>query len=117
MANFSSAFGFKVYLVPCLSTAVDVNTVTGGVGETGFIALGAADANGFHLPPPWLKAQPFRDPRRQPGYRWRATPVELLGLTDASLSTDTPLRRCDLLRRLRPARAATSKAGPSASPA
>ena len=45
MANFSSAFGFKVYLVPCLATAVDVNTVTGGVGETGFIALGAANAN------------------------------------------------------------------------
>ena len=91
MANFSSAFGFKVYLVPCLSTAVDVNTVTGGVGETGFIALGAADANVVSTSATVAEGSSVSEILVDSSdiVAGAATPVELLGLTDASLSTDT----------------------------
>ena len=91
MANFTSAFGFKVYFVPCPSTSVDVNAVTGGVGETGFIALGAADANvtasdaevGEGTTPSEITVG------GTDVVAAAVTPFELLGLTDASLSTDT----------------------------
>ena len=91
MANFSSAFGFKVYFVPVLSPSVDVATVTGGVGETGFIALGAADANVVATNA--LVAEGASVAEITVGgsdvVAAGATPFELLGLTDASLSTDT----------------------------
>ena len=91
MANFSSAFGFKVYLVPCLSTAVDVSTVTGGVGEAGFIALGAANANVVATDAVVSEGATAQEILVGGAdiVAGAATPVELLGLTDASLSTDT----------------------------
>ena len=91
MANFTSAFGFKVYLTPCLSTDVDVNSVTGGVGTTGFIALGAASANVVATDA--VVAEGSSAAEITVGgsdiVAGGATPCELLGLTDASLSTDT----------------------------
>lgn len=91
MANFSSAFGFKVYLVPCLSTAVDVSTVTGGVGETGFIALGTANADVVAVDAEVTEGLTAKEINVGGTDIVAAgvTPVELLGLTDASLSTDT----------------------------
>lgn len=90
MANFSSAFGFKVYLVPCLSTAVNVSSVTGGVGATGFIALGASDANVVATDAAVTEGTVSEiNVGGSDIVAGAATPVELLGLTDASLSTDT----------------------------
>lgn len=90
MANFSSAFGFKVYLVPCLSTAVNVSSVTGGVGATGFIALGASDANVVATDAVVTEGTVSEiEVGGSDIVAGAATPVELLGLTDASLSTDT----------------------------
>ncbi len=90
MANFSSAFGFKVYLVPCLATAVNVNSVTGGVGATGFIALGASEANVVATDAVVTEGTVAEiNVGGSDIVAGAATPVELLGLTDASLSTDT----------------------------
>jgi hypothetical protein len=90
MANFSSAFGFKVYLVPCLSTAVSVSSVTGGVGATGFIALGASEANVVATDAVITEGTVAEiKVGGSDIVAGAATPVELLGLTDASLSTDT----------------------------
>lgn len=92
MANFSSAFGFKVYIVPCKSANVDVDSVTGGVGETGFIALGAADANVITTGSTIAEGATVEEITVDGGadiVAAGATPFELLGLTDASLSTDT----------------------------
>ena len=90
MANFTSAFGFKVYLTPCLSTSVDVNAVTGGVGETGFIALGAADANVVASDAVITEGAVSEiNVGGADIVAGGVTPVELVGLTDASLSTDT----------------------------
>ena len=91
MANFSSAFGFKVYFVPVLSPSVDVATVTGGVGETGFIALGAADANVVATNAVVAEGASVAEITvgGSDVVAAGATPFELLGLTDASLSTDT----------------------------
>lgn len=91
MANFSSAFGFKVYFVPVLATAVDVSTVTGGVGETGFIALGAADANLVAASATVAEGSTVSEITVDGSdvVAGAATPFELVGLTDASLSTDT----------------------------
>ena len=91
MANFTSAFGFKVYLVPVLSTDVDVATVTGGVGETGFIALGAANADVTASDAEVAEGSTPQEITVGGAEIVSAgiTPVELLGLTDASLSTDT----------------------------
>jgi hypothetical protein len=90
MANFSSAFGFKVYLVPCLATAVSVSSVTGGVGATGFIALGASEANVVATDAVITEGTVAEiKVGGSDIVAGAATPVELLGLTDASLSTDT----------------------------
>jgi hypothetical protein len=90
MANFSSAFGFKIYLVPCLSTAVSVSSVTGGVGATGFIALGASEANVVATDAVITEGTVAEiKVGGSDIVAGAATPVELLGLTDASLSTDT----------------------------
>ena len=92
MANFSSAFGFKVYIVPCLSKNVDVDTVTGGVAETGaFINLGVANANLVATDAVVAEGATVEE-LTVGGADVAATgvtPFELLGLTDASLSTDT----------------------------
>lgn len=91
MANFSSAFGFKVYFVPVLSTAVDTDTVTGGVGTTGFIALGASDANVVASSAAVAEGATVSEITVDGSdvVAGAATPFELVGLTDASLSTDT----------------------------
>lgn len=91
MANFSSAFGFKVYFVPVLSQNVDTSTVTGGVGATGFIALGAADANVVATSDPVAEGASVAEitVSGTDVVAGGVTPFELLGLTDASLSTDT----------------------------
>lgn len=92
MANFTSAFGFKVYFVPVLQTAVDTDSVTGGTQETGgFINLGAAEAN-------LTAADAVITEGTTPSeilvggtdcVASGDTPFELVGLTDAALSTDT----------------------------
>lgn len=91
MANFSSAFGFKVYFVPVLSSAVDTDTVTGGVGEgTGFIDLGVSRADLVADDAVIASASATQiSVGGSDVVAGGATPFELLGLTDASLSTDT----------------------------
>lgn len=91
MANFSSAFNFKVYFVPVLSSNVDTDSVSGGVGETGFIALGAAEADVVAADA--VIAEGVTVSEIHVGgsdvVAGGATPFKLEGLTDASLSTDT----------------------------
>lgn len=92
MANFSSAFGFKVYIVPCLSRNIDVDTVAGGVAESGaFINLGVGEAD--LIPTQGVVAEGATVEEITVSgsdvVAGGATPFELLGLTDASLSTDT----------------------------
>ena len=92
MANFTSAFGFKVYFVPVLSTSVDTDSVTGGTAESGgFINLGVADAD---LTASDAVITEGATPAEilvggSDCVASGDTPFELLGLTDASLSTDT----------------------------
>ena len=98
MANFSSAFGFKVYLVPVTSASVDVSTVTGGVGSAGFIdnttviATDAVVAEGANDNQVLVAGESVtvgsRNVADDADISAEAV-FELLGLTDASLSTDT----------------------------
>jgi len=92
MANFSSAFGYTTYIVPLASSSVDTTFtgVTGGVGAgaTYFVnttALVPANekityASGVFS----LGATPAAEPTDG-----TMKPVKLLGLTNASLETDT----------------------------
>lgn len=89
MANFTSAFGFKVYFAPVLSADVDTATVTGGVDAdaSAFIditTVTAADA---------VIAEGATTKEIHVGgsdvVAAGATVFKLEGLTDASLSTDT----------------------------
>ncbi len=89
MANFVSAFGFKVYFVPLKSTDVDTGTVSGGVqaDASGFIditSVTAADADVTEGATPAELLVGGSDV-----ISGAATAFELVGLTDASLSTDT----------------------------
>jgi|TARA_B100000035_G_C21033070_1_gene569407 hypothetical protein len=87
MANFSAAFGFKVYIVPCLAANVDTNSVTGGVGSGGFIDTDTITASNA------VVAEGANPAQLTVGgsdvAAGGATVFELEGLTDASLSTDT----------------------------
>jgi hypothetical protein len=92
MANYSAAFGYDCYLAPLASASVDTSFsgVTGGVGAgaANFLdttALVAADekvtyASGVFS----LGATPVAEPTDG-----TMNPVKLLGLTNASLETDT----------------------------
>ena len=92
MANFTSAFGFKVYFVPVLNTSVDTASVTGGTAESGgFINLGTSSAD--LVAADAVVAEGTTPSEITVGgsdiVAAGVTPFELLGLTDASLSTDT----------------------------
>ena len=98
MANFSSAFGFKVFVVPVTSDAVDTSTVTGGVGNTGFIdnsspvATDAVVTEGASLNQILVAGESITNGSRNVADDADITAdtcFELVGLTDASLSTDT----------------------------
>lgn len=92
MANFTSAFGFKVYFVPVLSTSVDTDTVTGGTAESGgFINLGLSEADVTASDAVITEGTTAAEilVGGADVVATGTTPFELLGLTDASLSTDT----------------------------
>lgn len=88
MANFSAAFGYKVYIMPLASSAVAVDTVIGstGLGVGGFIDnstthdLNAAVSysNGIFTVDSTALAMDGTD-----------TPFLMRGLTNASLESDT----------------------------
>jgi len=92
MANFSAAFGYDLYLIPLKAESVDVGFagVTAGIGTgaTNFIdttTVVAANekvtySNGVFS----LGATPVAEPTNG-----TMQPVKLLGLTQASLETDT----------------------------
>ena len=92
MANYSAAFGYDCYLTPLASASVDTAFagVTGGVGAgaTNFIdttALVAADEKVTYAAGVFsLGATPVAEPTDG-----TMNPVKLLGLTNASLETDT----------------------------
>jgi hypothetical protein len=92
MANFSAAFGYDLYIIPLLSTSVDVTFagVTGGVGAgaTNFIdtttTVAANEKVGYAAGVFSLGATPVAEPTDG-----TMKPVRLSGLTTASLETDT----------------------------
>jgi len=92
MANYSAAFGYDCYLIPLASASVDTafTGVTGGVGDgtANFVdttALVAADEKVTYAAGVFsLGATPAAEPTDG-----TMNPVKLLGLTNASLETDT----------------------------
>jgi hypothetical protein len=88
MANFSAAFGYKVYLVPLASSSVAVDTVIGstGLGAGGFIDNSTTQAidstvsysNGIFTAAGSALSMDGTD-----------TPFLMRGLTNASLESDT----------------------------
>lgn len=92
MANFSAAFGYDLYLIPLLSTSVDVTFagVTGGigVGAGNFIdtttTVAANEKVTYSGGVFSLGATPVAEPTDG-----TMQPVRLSGLTSASLETDT----------------------------
>ena len=98
MANFSSAFGFRVFLVPVTNTVVDVSSVSGGIGGSGFIdnttvvADNAVITEGANDNQILVAGESVTNGSRNVADDADITAdtvFELLGLTDASLSTDT----------------------------
>lgn len=89
MANFSQAFGYKVYIVPLLSTNLDLADLSaGGLGAGKFIDTTTTFAN----------TSTITETTGPYGITVGATPlaldgaddpIRLLGLTAATLSTDT----------------------------
>lgn len=90
MANFSSAFGYTTYIIPLASSSVDTTFtgVTGGIGAgatnfidtTAEIAANATISYASGVFTVGVTAQPTDG---------TMDPVKLLGLTNASLETDT----------------------------
>lgn len=90
MANFSSAFGYTTYIIPLASSSVDTTFtgVTGGIGAgaanfidtTAEIAANATISYSSGVFTVGVTAQPTDG---------TMDPVKLLGLTNASLETDT----------------------------
>lgn len=90
MANFSSAFGYTTYIIPLASASVDTTFtgVTGGIGAgaanfidtTAEIAANATISYSSGVFTVGVTAQPTDG---------TMDPVKLLGLTNASLETDT----------------------------
>lgn len=98
MANFSSAFGFRVFLVPVTQDVVDVSSVSGGIGGSGFIdnttvvAGNAVIAEGTNDNQVLVNGESVTNGSRNAANDADIsadTVFELLGLTDAPLSTDT----------------------------
>jgi len=88
MANFSAAFGYKVYLVPLASSSVQVDSVISlaGLGDGGFIdettTVPAASPLSY-------SAGVFSVNSVAMNMDGADTPFLLRGLTNASLETDT----------------------------
>jgi hypothetical protein len=89
MANFSQAFGYKVYIVPLLSTNLDLADLSGGGLGTGKFIDPAT---------PLLNSAAVTETASPYGISVGGTalgldgdddPIRLLGLTAATLSTDT----------------------------
>ncbi len=94
MANFTSAFGFQIYIRPVLSAEVDTDSVTGGIsaGAGAFIDITPANI----IPLTAVVAQGATPAEIDvdsvdivPLSATEPTIGQLVGLTDASLSTDT----------------------------
>ena len=87
MANFSSAFGFRVFLVPMKSTAV-TNSVDGGIDAdaSAFIDITSITADSAEVTEPSAEEIAVDGSDVVAG---AATVFELLGLTDAALETNT----------------------------
>jgi hypothetical protein len=89
MANYSQAFGYKVYIVPILSTELDLTELSlGGLGAGKFIDDTTPLANTSAITE---TASPYGisvggTPLALDG---SDDPLRLLGLTSATLSTDT----------------------------
>jgi hypothetical protein len=92
MANFSSAFGYDTYLIPLASSSVDLafTGITGGVGAGGsnFIDTTATIAADEKITYSAGVFSTGATPSAQPT-DGTMDPVKLLGLTNASLETDT----------------------------
>lgn len=92
MANYSAAFGYDCYLIPLLSASVDTSFtgVTGGVGAGAgnFIdtttEIAANEKITYSAGVFSLGATPVAEPTDG-----TMNPVKLIGLTNASLETDT----------------------------
>ena len=92
MANYSAAFGYDCYLIPLLSASVDTGFtgVTGGVGAGAgnFIdtttEIAANEKVTYSAGVFSLGATPVAEPTDG-----TMNPVKLIGLTNASLETDT----------------------------
>lgn len=92
MANYSAAFGYDCYLIPLLSASVDTSFtgVTGGVGAGAgnFIdtttEIAANEKITYSAGVFSLGATPVAEPTNG-----TMNPVKLIGLTNASLETDT----------------------------
>lgn len=94
MANFTAAFGYDLYLIPLLATSVDTafTGVTGGVGAGAgnFVdtttVIAADEKIGYSAGVFSIGATPSAEPTDG-----TMQPVKLLGLTAATLETDTGL--------------------------
>lgn len=94
MANFTSAFGFEVYIRPVLSAEVDTESVTGGVSADASAFLDITAANVVPLtavvtPGATASEIDVDSVDIVPLTATEPTIGQLVGLTDASLSTDT----------------------------
>lgn len=89
MANFSQAFGYKVYIVPLLSTNLDLADLSaGGLGAGKFIDDTSPFANNASVSE---TSSPYGITVGSTalGLDGEDDPIRLLGLTAATLSTDT----------------------------
>lgn len=88
MSNFSTAFGYDVYMVPLLAADVDTafTGVTAATGASGFIStaslVGAGDTVSYASGVFTVEGAAF-------GMDGTDNPVRLAGLTNAALQTDT----------------------------
>jgi len=96
MANFNAAFGYDFYIVPVLSSAVDVTfsgVTAGDAPTTGFIdtttLVEASDGAVVFVPSNGVDDAKFTVGATDYALDGLGEPVRLAGLTQASLETDT----------------------------
>lgn len=96
MANFNAAFGYDFYIVPLMSSAVDVSFagITAGIDpSTGFIditsVVPAKDQSVVFIPGTSSTDPKFTLDGTDYLLDGEGTPIRLAGLTQASLETDT----------------------------
>ena len=91
MANFSAAFGYEFYIMPLIAANVDVSTVTGTAAT--FLATTApyvsTDTVAYSSGVFTVGGNAFDMDGAVDGSSTADAPIKLLGLTAASLETDT----------------------------